>query len=430
MEREHNHDGTIQKVLMLGNGFDLYNHLPTKYIHFLRITSHLAEHRPSNFKTAGEILISYIQQHNEDGNDAFIEGCYNHHQDSYADAQIDQSDLQRLTDLAKDNPWFTYFNNSISGSDLRERWVDFETEISNVIHVLYGFLTTLTLNNNSSFDPPEDPLVNDLIRDFGGFLIRTEDNPTIDSYTLNPDYVYELPPYSGRFIVNRKKIFTDLKMHLDALSTALEIYLKIFVDSITRYAYTDSTKAKFTRPHENFNCIINFNYTHICESIYGGGIPEIIHIHGQLSDNKNRQKNSRIVLGIPSDSLDDEGNVDTLYIAFKKYYQRTIIGTENKYLSWIVQPNLEYNLHVMGHSLDVIDADIIKELFSKAIKITIYYHAPDESEEGKDIAEAKGNHVRNLIRIYGRTEYEQMLRKKGLNYKPDKDLFQDINSTV
>ena len=44
------------KVLLLGNGFDLFHHFPTRYIDFLSVVNFLIENYNSNFKNVGQVL--------------------------------------------------------------------------------------------------------------------------------------------------------------------------------------------------------------------------------------------------------------------------------------------------------------------------------------------------------------------------------------
>ena len=43
-------------ILLLGNGFDLYHHLPTKYINFLNTVDSLAHRDISKVQTIGDVV--------------------------------------------------------------------------------------------------------------------------------------------------------------------------------------------------------------------------------------------------------------------------------------------------------------------------------------------------------------------------------------
>ena len=90
--------------------------------------------------------------------------------------------------------------------------------------------------------------------------------------------------------------------------------------------------------------------------------------------------------------------------------------TDTEYLSWINQDGLEYTLMVMGHSLDVTDADIIMDLFAKAREITIVYH--DDS--------AKSSYIGNIIKMYGYTGFDKLRKEQNLTFRHVDSTFSDI----
>ena len=91
-------------------------------------------------------------------------------------------------------------------------------------------------------------------------------------------------------------------------------------------------------------------------------------------------------------------------------------GTDTEYLSWINQDGIEYTLMVMGHSLDVTDADIIMDLFSKAKEITIIYH--DDS--------AKSSYIGNIIKMYGKSGFDKLRKEQNLTFRHVDSDFSDI----
>ena len=116
--------------------------------------------------------------------------------------------------------------------------------------------------------------------------------------------------------------------------------------------------------------------------------------------------------------------MDTSFIAFKKYFQRTMYETDYEYLEWIKsvhEEEIDYTITVMGHSLDVTDEDIIKALFEKASSITVLYH--DEA--------AKKNYITNLINIYGKTGFDRLRSKQNLSFVSlDNDFGNDLEQIL
>ena len=214
----------------------------------------------------------------------------------------------------------------------------------------------------------------------------------------------EYPLGSGLYIVDKDKIITVLSTSLSELSEALKLYLSIFAESILNTSGAHS-HFEWTLPFHGINRIITFNYTKTYEQIYYNSVH---HLHGSTD--------GKIVLGINPDKYDEVESADTLCIAFKKYYQRVMYGTDTDYLSWINQDNLEYTLMVMGHSLDDTDADIIRDLFSKAREITIIYH--DDS--------AKSSYIGNIIKMYGKSGFDKLRKEQNLTFRHVDSDFSDI----
>jgi len=162
----------------------------------------------------------------------------------------------------------------------------------------------------------------------------------------------------------------------------------------------------------SINKTITFNYTNTAEKLYF--LQNSIHLHGNIND--------KIILGINPDENDKLESVDTSILAFKKYYQRVCIGTDEDYIKWIkeiVASQKEMSLLIMGHSLDVTDKDIIVELFNNAKEIVILHHNE----------EAKKSLVKNLIRIFGYEEFCAMRNEKILLFMSTDSDFTEFKNT-
>ena len=149
-------------------------------------------------------------------------------------------------------------------------------------------------------------------------------------------------------------------------------------------------------------------------------------IHGKANINNSIETNN-MVLGIDEYLSADRKNIDTEFIAFKKYYQRIYKGTGCIYKEWLdiirdsrnragealkrdyptqipfikFPKNSRHKLYIFGHSLDVTDKDILQDLIlNDNIYTTIFY--PDKKELGKKIA--------NLVKVIGQDE---LIRRTG-----------------
>ena len=212
-----------------------------------------------------------------------------------------------------------------------------------------------------------------------------------------------------------------LNTELERFIRALEIYVAEFVnDILLREKNADIENLK---PDH----VVSFNYSDTYERVYGARKKiEYDYIHGEAKITNTIETNN-MVLGIDEYLLDDEKNSNVKLIAFKKYYQRIYKQTGCKYKEWVddivdkamnkkgtlknsYPSQIPYNwfnneersnLYIFGHSLDVTDGDILRDLIlNDNVYTTIFY--PDKKELGKKIA--------NLVKVIGQDE---LIRRTG-----------------
>lgn len=133
-----------------------------------------------------------------------------------------------------------------------------------------------------------------------------------------------------------------------------------------------------------------------------------------------------MVLGIDEYLPKDRKNKEIEFIAFKKFYQRIYKETGCKYKEWsdIIKKNerelkekykkeypnqvpfkqcgdKRHRLYIFGHSLDVTDKDILRDLIlNDNVYTTIFYH-------NKDVM---GQQIANLVKVIGQDE---LIRRTG-----------------
>ena len=386
-------------VLFLGNGFDINLKLPTSYINFLHTVEYIRMHKLTNFKTVGDIWGKQCIWES----DLKIKSSYDLYKDVYDVTELPSGYIRDVGLLAENNVWFRYLVDSFN-KDIG--WIDFEQEISNVIRC---FRSTL---DNSNGDTIESKMESFSEEHFVVFSLNFFTNGGKDerhyvmrtSHSVREEYLLEAPVGSGYKKINKEKIINDLYKSLQDLAKLLQQYLEVFVDGVVEKLIQKQSIAKmdyFSYAEQ----VITLNYTHSFEKMYSS-IP-VIHLHGDTKSN--------IVLGVNADGYDDGESVRTEYIAFKKYYQRIIYGTDIEYLAFIaklLEENTRVSLTVMGHSLDVSDKDVIGELFSCSNDITIVYHNH----------EALGGYVANLVKIFGKTGLDSLRYEKSLRFIPLENL--------
>lgn len=306
----------------------------------------------------------------------------------------------------------------------KENWIDFEIEISNIIRSLDNDMKS----NDESLDDSVDQCSNFFLNNiFCSFL--DEMKPKMSTYRMIRD---------------------ELLDNLNKLIRALEIYLTEYVEKIEIQKKSPDIK------NLEIDHVLSFNYTDTFEKIYRNSKKiEYDYIHGK-ADIRNTIDSNNMVLGIDEYLPEDRRNKETEFIAFKKFYQRIYKQTGSEYKDWIdiiIQENDSYienirqhqidldknrgmgsegyrtrkelkelkhnppkhNLYIFGHSLDVTDKDILRDLIlNDNIYTTIYY--PDKDELGRKIA--------NLVKVIGQDE---LIRRTGgstktIEFKQQQDM--------
>lgn len=372
-------------VLLLGNGYDLYHKLPTKYINFLHTIKYIKENKECCFdKPISEIFSNEELQ----AEDKEIKNAYNLYCDVYNKIKFQDVDVDFIISEL-DNCWLNYFLLCLN-KDVG--WIDFEKEISFVIK-----------NFRNNFDEAARSISYEIIVKKFDFLFNKG--------SLKDDYKKYSVVCSTEMIADIDKIDIDLFKQLEQFAKLLKIYLKYFVDKLLEKLTIENKidEHLFLENHQDY--VITFNYTNTFELINKGN-RDVYHIHGNVNDN--------IVLGLNPDEFDKFESYDKNYLRFKKYFQRTFYKTDIDYLDWfkMCKSNDEedISLVVMGHSLDVTDKDILEQIFSISTDITILYH--DEK--------ALDSQILNLIKVFGKNEFDNIRLEKNLTFLPIDYDFTDI----
>lgn len=348
-------------VLVIGNGFDLTHGLPTRYDDFLTFIDEFIKYRVTNecnFK-----FLDYFKSLNKTNSSLYEE----------------------IDELIDDNRWFNYFSTLRENKMLlnKQTWIDFESEISKVIKTI-------------------DEYRNKLISE----KVFENEQKQIDEYSFDVlHYILEKKEKINKIdcllsLENIRELKDELIADLNRFIRCLEIYL----DNYVRLNYFDKlNKIKFIESLE-IDKLLTFNYTNTYEYVYGKSNLNFDYIHGR-ADTLHNLNSCNLVLGIDEYLDENEKNSNIEFIQFKKFFQRIYKGTGCLYKDWIKfyteqkikTPKLthELNLYFIGHSLDVTDKDILKELIlCDGANTTIYYHNQ----------EALGRMISNLVKVIGEDE--------------------------
>ena len=364
----------MSNILIIGNGFDIYHGLPTRYNDFL----FLAENWNSfiekyNNSTASGEKDDLIDVRLNDGwlsNDSLDDFARNKN-------IFDEDRIKYLNDKITTNAWIKYFLYiKFKGNG----WVDFEAEIDKVLHNLEYFFNVLPGYAESNRIASMD-IDSEIIKSARMFL------PLInDRYQCNYFGVIRASDVEpSKLETHRLYLIEKLKIELNVLNECLRIYILEFVESIKCNTYSEQVKALGDVK------LLNFNYTYTYKKVYGNLRSEHHPIHGDCI-------NGGMVLGIPDDAFEE--NLE--YIYFVKYFQRIQKRAGNFYKDWIRKPSPEtqtmsdvpHQVYIMGHSLAYTDKGVLQDFFKNdwIRKITVFYHNQDAYE----------NIVINLVRMFGK----------------------------
>lgn len=349
------------EILLIGNGFDIEHGLPTKYVDFL------------DYVSGFQKIYRKLEKHSIKVNDI---------EDSYFKSLFSENEsliVKALAQLTFENLWIKYFQRVHYSHFINmNNWIDFESEISNVIKALDS--TLKFYEDKEGSDSSNRILPNHLKSKLK--LIMGEDEILKER--------------------NIGQCVGKLLNDLNRLICALEIYIWDYID-YTRYY---GSNIEYYNPDINEiypDAVLSFNYSDTYRRVYAHKRKNIDYdfIHGKAKNNLCHPLNideflekSDLVLGIddylPKDSKEIE------LIAFKKYYQRIYKCTGNQYKKWLAQIDEkmeESKLYIFGHSLDETDGDILRDLINNdKIKTVIYY------KNKKQL----GHQIANLVKVLTR----------------------------
>lgn len=361
--------GPLMNILIIGNGFDLEHGLPTRYWDFLSFCNYI------------------LKNEGRDVKDDIFNELHNSIQEYIQKNIINNSDdenemIREIKEIIRGNIWINYFINNEQHNN--KGWIDFENEICEVIKALDYFKKYRKRKRKSS----EKIVIDDRelymkAWDFLDSIIPQLKNRTHGDFTDINEFYDE----------TAKNIIDELNKDLNNLIRGLEIYLEECVEKI-QIEFISPDISSISRVDK----ILSFNYTSTFNRAYKSDNCEIDYIHGSLDISKDVSQNN-MVLGIDEYLNENEKNIDLDFIQFKKYFQRIYKKTGCSYKKWIEEMN-EYssynnNLYIFGHSLDITDKDILKELILiNNMRTTIFYLNND----------VYAQQIANMVKIIGQDE--------------------------
>lgn len=365
-------------ILVLGNGFDLAHDLPTSYRAFLDFTK--AYEKYKDVCMAGESVKEEWEKADEANREFIV----------YFANLCDRKKklFVELNELTINNLWLKHFYDV----RIKQGWIDFESEISRIIQILESVRIQVIEEKKAGKLVIHVPKYQE--EALQGFRV---DNTIIESL---------------KFVDGTKERLHD---DLNRLIRCLEIYLCDYVGNIEI-----ENKHPDIEGLPIIDKVLSFNYTNTYEKVYAKNpYIEYDYIHGRATI-ENTVDSNNMVLGIDEYLNGDARNENIEFIEFKKFFQRIHKETGCLYRNWVdviesgqaisetiaiykeqektVRETKQVNFHKVfffGHSLDVTDKDVIRDMIlSNKVKTTIYYR--DKADYGQKIT--------NLVKIIGQDE--------------------------
>lgn len=384
----------MAKLLMIGNGFDLYHKLPTRYTDFLAFVQNWDTFK-SNYDTykstkddsdrekidASESIKVRLDENGKLTSETMIDFA------SYV-SHFKDSNIEYLDEQLKDNKWIKYF---IKINYNEEGWIDFEKEIENVLLIIEDYYCNI---HKIIGKVPRAVLKEKTILIFD--ILGKKAYKTF--YNFNGSVLSKMRYDSINFDSHKRDFLELLKNELDILIECLYIYLSDFVSIIKCDIYSQQVK-------DLGNVfLLSFNYTNTYKTIYEKYMMENHAVHGDFMGGE-------LVLGVSDDAFDNLGENKLDYIYFQKYFQRIQKRTGSFYKKWLElsDDKLINEVYIMGHSLDKTDKTIIEEIFNAKYveKIYIFFHNQWAYE----------NLVIKLIEIFGRDFIIEKVAKEEIIFK-------------
>lgn len=328
----------MSKILITGNGFDLFHGLPTKYGHFMavmEVIENIEEKEEYDYYDLfdEDFVLDYFNDDNK------MRECFDVDKIKFSKDSIDEIKL-----LLEENIWYNHFKTVLE----LDTWIDFEMEIFKFLEEICLFVDEL--KEKSIFK--------------------------LASQSHNFDFLnfFLIDDYDSEYFDRKSKL--DLNKILIKLTNSLNVFKEIFnkyLNSIVLEFYQYKLDKTLKLPYNLMNEIYTFNYTPTIEKFYTKNIIEIAYLHGSIDK-------SNIVLGVNEipDLVKKGKGFD-----FTKNFQKIKNSTNKKFIR--IPDENKNNLketifYIIGHSLDESDKGYIKDLFkflqndkNKFSKIVIFY---------------------------------------------------------
>lgn len=396
-------------LLVVGNGFDIGLHLPTKYTDFMK---NFLEYRCS----LHNLPFPAQRSRDEEKNKVYslfkekMDNWREHHKNNNIDNDLKVFDGTILRNRLILILIFKYNKDELFRFN--------ENALNTGAQNIKGKVTVFPKQLSEDFYRKVE-ISGDEINWFNLEEILREISDC-DSYKKITDCIKSFAGNSC--ILSRNQIdfnhknYAELCRGLLFIKSSLSIYLRCVeehyfspINQQTKLYFQkicDDLKFRQDTNTKDYSEIISLNYTHSAENLFNITTK---YPHGQI--NPTEPESSQIVLGYYNST--EENNFDTSFIDFQKYYQRILLGTGNyetkdKKISYI---------DFYGFSCDPADTELIKVILSnhkEARRIRVFCY--------KD----RGQNIINMVKSIGREQVLDLTKNQSNTNQP-KLVFELIN---
>lgn len=355
----------MSKILITGNGFDLFHHLPTKYAHFISIMITIEEVEYDTDVSFEKLFGRVFKSRHQSDYHSIIKN-YN-----TTNIIFSHEKLIQIKELLKTNLWYKHFKNVCE----IDTWIDFENEIENVL-IQLSSLIKYSEENKTIYTTFNKRELNIYI-DFSEFGLCKNNDSQVSYFDED-----NINTRTGKF---------DAKGALDKMIVSFDEFINCFDFYLSHIVFQlyDVCKVKLILPLESIDTFYTFNYTPTLEKFHKIN-SNVIYLHNKINA-KNSIQN--IVLGVAE--IPDEIKSNK-YFEFTKYYQKIIKGCNYNFIELptentdISEENIFY---IFGHSLDKSDNEYIEQIFlylekdylKKSNIVVFYFDQKDRKNKLKNL---------------------------------------------
>lgn len=383
----------MNRIILVGNGFDLAHNLPTGYKDFINWY----------WEVRGNNMINSRKRVDKDCLESFNLSLETHSLSRYYSDYVSHKDLSGKEFIehlrsethickVKQSPFFRRLICSLE----TKGWVDIENDYYNLLKQLSGSNNTAisVQDLNSQMDYLKNQLI-EYLSIINGNLQKFDTQKEIRTKILEPiryrDLSTTLKKYWNEFIEQHLEFDNDKWTALLSNYANYDVYDRVsevqsVAENIRNHKNGGEYTCKWDRHHDDefmlpdSVLILSFNYTDIADRyLPNSSIFRINHIHGKLT------KEDSVIFGY-GDELDK--GYEMLKDLNENEYLRNMKSTKyleadnyRKLLSYI--DSAPFQIYIMGHSCGNSDRTLLNTLFEhdNCVSVKPFYHKKDDGSD-------------------------------------------------